>query len=152
MASTRRPGRLRRPGQGPTAQATLPRRPERGPGAGPERADEENEPQDNAGSNSGMVNIGLQVDLSSSVMDSKPVRWCLGAASLVIGVALAVLSMDVSLALFGERSFSADYSITDDIGMEGIILFRQHDHNNDGYLSLEEFEPIAHRLVDIGVS
>ena len=34
--------------------------------------------------------------------------------------------------------------------MEGVIAFKQHDRNNDGVLSIEEFEQIAHRLLDTG--
>lgn len=129
MASRRRRGRSRRVGDTPPLD----------PGTGTESKDR-------------MVDIGLQVDLSSethSFMDSKCVRWFLAAAVLVIGVILAVFAMEASIAFFGDQGFSVGHGIIEDMGMEGIILFRQHDHNNDGYLSLEEFEPVAHRLIDV---
>ena len=39
--------------------------------------------------------------------------------------------------------------LVEDIGMDGVIMFKQHDINDDGFLSLREFEPIAHQLLDI---
>ncbi len=38
------------------------------------------------------------------------------------------------------------------MGVEGVILFRQYDRDADGVLSMSEFEPLAHRLLDLNVS
>ncbi|ESO93527.1 hypothetical protein LOTGIDRAFT_119019 [Lottia gigantea] len=38
------------------------------------------------------------------------------------------------------------------IGDDGVLLFQQHDRDNDGYLSIQEFEPLVYRLLEINVS
>lgn len=42
--------------------------------------------------------------------------------------------------------------IINNIGLDGLILFRQYDRNDDGVLSLEEFEPLAHLLREENVT
>jgi len=37
------------------------------------------------------------------------------------------------------------------MGPEALAMFRQHDIDDDGSLSLMEFEPLAHILVDVNV-
>ena len=44
--------------------------------------------------------------------------------------------------------FQTPPEIMEDLGTEGVKLFRQHDRDNDGHLTIEEFEPLAHRLLD----
>lgn len=43
-------------------------------------------------------------------------------------------------------------AITAAIGKEGVNFFNQHDRDNDGYLSLEEFEVIFHTLNGTGIN
>ena len=38
------------------------------------------------------------------------------------------------------------------MSVDGVIMFRQYDRDADGVLSMEEFEPLAHRLLEINVS
>ena len=35
--------------------------------------------------------------------------------------------------------------------MDGVIMFRRYDRDRDGVLSMEEFEPLAHRLLELNV-
>ena len=39
----------------------------------------------------------------------------------------------------------------DSMGVDGVIMFRRYDRDADGVLSMEEFEPLAHRLLEINV-
>lgn len=82
--------------------------------------------------------------------------WTLATitALLATGISTGAIG-DVVVRLrdaFGIGS-SAQYRVpsqlVEDIGMDGVILFKQHDINDDGFLSLREFEPIAHQLLDI---
>ena len=38
------------------------------------------------------------------------------------------------------------------MGVDGVIMFRRYDRDGNGVLSMEEFEPIAHRLLELNVS
>ena len=38
------------------------------------------------------------------------------------------------------------------MGVDGVIMFRRYDRDGDGVLSMEEFEPLAHRLLELNVS
>ena len=43
------------------------------------------------------------------------------------------------------------FQLMDSMGVDGVIMFRRYDRDADGVLSLEEFEPLAHRLLEINV-
>lgn len=42
---------------------------------------------------------------------------------------------------------AVDPDLAIELGAEGLLLFHQHDRNEDGVLSIEEFVPIARRIV-----
>ena len=50
-----------------------------------------------------------------------------------------------------EPGFHVPGEIVEDMGIDGVLLFKRHDRDNDGVLSIEEFEPLAHQLKDIKV-
>ena len=79
---------------------------------------------------------------------------CCSVSVLVLAIVLALcsqflLSLPYRLATGG---FYVPGELVEDIGVDGIVLFKQHDRNNDGVLSLDEFEPLAHRIIDVNVS
>lgn len=49
----------------------------------------------------------------------------------------------------GAQSF---YFPLEDLGADGKVLFRKHDVNADGVLSMEEFAPLSRRLLSFNVS
>ena len=81
-------------------------------------------------------------------------RWTLGGILLASAAVAAAYSVQICTYFFImiNEGFLVTDDIINDIGMEGVILFRQHDRDHDGYLSLSEFEPLAHRLSEVRVS
>lgn len=53
---------------------------------------------------------------------------------------------------FGTHGFRVPQDIMEDLGLDGVLMFKRHDRDNDGLLSLQEFEPLGHRLLEIKVS
>ena len=104
-----------------------------------------------------MSSVGCQTDKPGTAItegDGSSKRrklWCSR-----LGVSLLIVLAAVVVAVFRLRQWEQEQfvldGIVDDIGVEGIVLFRKHDRDNDGYLSLEEFEPLAHHLRNINVS
>ena len=47
---------------------------------------------------------------------------------------------------------SCFFQLLDSMGVDGVIMFRRYDRDGDGVLSMEEFEPLAHRLLELNVS
>ena len=43
------------------------------------------------------------------------------------------------------------FQLLDSMGVDGVIMFRRYDRDGDGVLSMEEFEPLAHRLLELNV-
>ena len=80
-------------------------------------------------------------------------KWLLwGSCVLVAGISV-FLGCQEGLALLSDGGgFYVEHELMEDMGMENVILFRQHDRNNDGVLTIEEFEPLAYRLQQTNVS
>lgn len=80
-------------------------------------------------------------------------RWQCRLLILAVAILSTFLCFSVGYFLLKQQRkiiFSRD--IVEDIGLEALIIFRQYDRNDDGYLSLEEFEPLAHRLLEENIT
>ena len=77
-------------------------------------------------------------------------NWLMVVMIFVCSVALLFCTFFVYLELRKPR-FSVPPEIMQDLGLDGVIMFRQHDRDSDGVLDLVEFEPLAHRLLEINV-
>ena len=89
-------------------------------------------------------------DQSSQVVIAIP-KWLLLVVCALTGLAVSFFIVDMYLASLQPR-FYVPPEIMEDLGVEGVIMFRQHDRDSDGVLNLQEFEPLAHRLLEINVS
>ena len=77
-------------------------------------------------------------------------RWPVYIVSLclaLVGLAVCVFMVWDSM----QPRFMVHQQLMEDIGVDGVIMFRQHDRNADGVLDLMEFEPLAHRLREVNV-
>ena len=109
--------------------------------------------------------VSVQTDFGGDDVDGldQPSRVFARRLSWILAIATALLATGISTGAvsdavgrlryaFGIGS-STQYRIpsqlVEDVGIDGVILFKQHDINDDGFLSLREFEPIAHQLLDI---
>ena len=98
--------------------------------------------------------IGLKVPNIHLPADATPPHppW-LHKHSLAVGalggaVVSLVLSVLILTDWFQTYNLRASQEIIKKIGLEGVVLFKRHDRNNDGVLSLEEFRPIARQLIN----
>ena len=92
-----------------------------------------------------MAHKSVQTDLTP-----KETKWHTYVAifigcTILLGVLIGGLTVGFHSWL--EPRFSVSPEMLQDLGVEGVQLFRKHDRNGDGVLSLEEFEPLAHRLL-----
>jgi hypothetical protein len=101
-----------------------------------------------------MRDVHSQTDSTNLPPSSRHCLWLL--ASSIVGVAIAWPALQYFLSLLvgavSQSGFTINSQLMQDLGLEGVVLFKQHDRNNDGVLTLEEFEPLAHRLLDIKAS
>ncbi|CAH1792745.1 unnamed protein product [Owenia fusiformis] len=82
-------------------------------------------------------------------------KWLFWTFAVVFGiVAMGLASFDIIMEVPSYLGFSPNRvqaspsDIMQELGIDGVILFRQYDRNDDGYLSIDEFEPLAHRLLE----
>ena len=66
---------------------------------------------------------------------------CLCLISTLVGISAAVIGISVRLGLWPLSD--EDYH---EVSLQAQILFKQLDRNGDGYLTLQEFEPISSRI------
>lgn len=103
-----------------------------------------------------MKDVGVQTDpLPPAGQQGSPwLRWA------ILGLVLAFtwpFLLDLPLFLFdvlqgSHGGFRVPADVLEDMGMDGVLLFKRHDRDDDGKLSLEEFEPLAHRLLEINIT
>ena len=103
----------------------------------------------------GLVHRGVQTDDTgvnrrNTVKIELP-RWLFWGGAVFVALFAAWLASDL-LFLYMEPRFQLDPAQVEDLGVEGVSMFRVHDRDDDGFLSLEEFEPLAHRLLEVNVS
>ena len=79
-------------------------------------------------------------------------RWKVLATASFAAILGILLTFNISNWLTSQSGFYIPSKLFNDVGLDGVVIFRQHDRDGDGYLSLDEFEPIAHVLKDIEVS
>lgn len=66
------------------------------------------------------------------------------------GILVGVLGVGLNFSGFFDDYPSEE--LLDLIGADGVYLFQQYDRDGDNYLSLDEFEPLVHRLIETNVS
>ena len=100
----------------------------------------------------GQRDVGVQVNLEPKQKRGWTFYGCLGLAVALLAPICYDYLHFTYMTLTTPAGWQVPNVMVEDMGMEGVIAFKQHDRNNDGVLSIEEFEPIAHRLLDSGVS
>lgn len=98
--------------------------------------------------------IGTQVNIKRGGTKCRTcMMWSIWTVVVIVGVLIAMPLWNIMMALIEDVLFHNDFTvgpeIMEDLGLDGVILFKQHDRNKDGVLSLGEFEPLAHRLLQI---
>ena len=95
------------------------------------------------------IHVGVQVNLQEP-----DTHFCLRLPKCsvwILAVAFGLLSIylgtDYALSFYEPR-WQVDQETLDDMGIDGVVLFRKHDRDSDGFLSLEEFEPLSHQMLD----
>lgn len=79
-------------------------------------------------------------------------KWKLIVASTIAAIIGALVTSNFMHLFVSDNGFHVSSKLFEDLGLEGIVLFRQHDRDGDGFLSLDEFEPIAHVVKEVNVS
>ena len=105
-----------------------------------------------------MEDKGVQTDITSASYDRRKgtvelPRWVVGSTA-VLAVLVAVwcgYQPALEMMNLGGR-FTVGTDLLEDMGVEGVMLFRQHDRDDDGVLSMQEFEPLVHRILETNVS
>lgn len=108
-----------------------------------------NSPKSQSKKKGSSKDIGIQVDLiHSNAGHGRHSKWLW---LFVLGVAVLASSSVYTdiIRLLKPKGFQVPGEMIEDLGMDGIILFKQHDRDDDGYLSLQEFEPLAHRIKEV---
>ena len=92
--------------------------------------------------------VGVQADIPhTSAYCVRIPRWSVWLGAAIVGLLAIYLGADYAVSLYRPR-WEVDSATLEDMGVDGVVLFRKHDRDNDGVLSLEEFEPLAHQIVD----
>jgi hypothetical protein len=71
-------------------------------------------------------------------------RFCMGLSLILIFAIFIILSIN--------SNYTADIIKYRNIDSEILVLLKQYDRNDDGLLDVEEFEPIAIKLLNFNVS
>ena len=95
--------------------------------------------------------VGVQVDMQTKDHFLRIPRKLVWFGALAVGLLAIYLGSDYVVSLYKPR-WQVDPATLEDMGVDGVVLFRKHDRDNDGVLSLEEFEPLAHQMLDQEVS
>lgn len=124
----------------------------RNPGESRGRTDESNKPETHTPDSPSSTNKAP--DKTESYVRIEVPRW------LFFGLSVLVACMAVAAGLYrvyvnptwrGLDEETVDRLLRD-IGPEGMNMFHRYDRDNDNYLSLEEFEPLIYRLLEVNVS
>ena len=113
-------------------------------------------PPPSGGRSPKLKDVGVQTQpIPEHRYTGKRLLW-LGAGGLV-AILLVPLLLDQCISILnvfggGQSGFHVPQEIVEDMGLESILLFKRHDRDDDGFLSIEEFEPLAHQLKEVNVS
>ena len=106
-----------------------------------------------SGPPNGRKDIGVQVNIElprKGYTFTAP-KWLVWLCAVLMFCGAVFLVTHYVVAHFKPR-WMLPSEVVDDMGVDGVILFRQHDRDDNGQLSLEEFEPLAHQLLEVNVS
>lgn len=92
----------------------------------------------------------VQVTTSNTGITITIPRWCLLVLGGLAGLLISCLLVHLYLGAVRPRYYISP-EIMQDLGLDGVIMFRRHDRNSDGVLDIVEFEPLAHRLLEMNV-
>lgn len=93
----------------------------------------------------------VQVTTSNTGITITIPRWCLLVLGGLAGLLISCLLVHLYLGAVRPRYYISP-EIMQDLGLDGVIMFRRHDRNSDGVLDIVEFEPLAHRLLEMNIT
>ena len=101
--------------------------------------------------------VGVQTKtVKKSSRFSSCMFYSMWSVAVVVGILATLPVWNTAMGFIENLVYRSEFvvgpALMEDLGMEGVVIFKQHDRNGDGVLSLDEFEPIAHRLLQVNVS
>ena len=75
-------------------------------------------------------------------------RWCCWCLIGLVAILVSAV-MVACMVMSHQPRFYVPAETLESMGVEAVIMFRQYDRDSDGVLSLDEFEPLAHRLLEL---